>query len=190
MEEIKLKDLDLTCFHEVLDNNLNIYLVPMKSRNRYTCFYGTHFGSNNISFKPSGSTEYETVPCGIAHFLEHKMFESESGEKPFDFFTKTGADFNAFTDYDRTVYYCAGDKHFSKNLCFLLDYVNEPYFTDENVNKEVGIISEEINMYKDDVDSVFWNGINESLFKVHPQKNDVAGEIEDIKKITKEDLYL
>ncbi len=189
MKEVKLKGLDQTCYLSTLKNNLDIILVPYENKKNYFITYATRYGSDTNSFVPYNSKKEITVPNGIAHFLEHKCFEQEDGIDPFAFFSESGTGANASTSFDSTQYICYGTKEFNKNLRFLLKYVNEPYFTDENVLKEKGIIKEEIKMYEDIPESVLENKIRENLYHVHPHRIDIAGKCSDIDKITKEDLY-
>ena len=188
MKEINLKGLDMTCYHETMENGLEVYLLPYKNRNNYFISYATRFGSDIVSFKEKDSKEY-TPPLGIAHFLEHKMFEQESGEDPFSFFSKSGTDSNASTSFDNTQYICYGTKEFERNLEYLMNFVNSPYYTDSNVKKEKGIIAEEIKMYEDMPDFKLEMKTRECIYENHPRRIDIAGTIEEINKITKEDLY-
>ena len=188
--EIKLEELDITLYKEELDNGLNVYLVPMENKKNYYINYATRYGSEISEFIPVGEKEYVRVPDGVAHFLEHKMFEQEDGEDPFTFFSMSGTDSNAATSYDSTQYICLGNKNFYDNLKYLLHFVNSPYYTDQNVNKEKGIIAEELNMYSDIPEYQLELRLRENLYKNNPRRIDIGGSIESINKITKEDLYL
>ncbi len=190
MKKISLKGLDQDVYLETLKNNLNIIMVPYTNKKNYFITYATRYGSNINAFVPVGSKKGITVPNGIAHFLEHKMFEQADGVDPFTFFAESGTGANASTSYTSTQYICYGTKEFAKNLDFLLKFVNEPYFTDENVLKEKGIIKEEIKMYDDIPESVLENKLKENLYHIDPHRIDIAGSCSDIDKITKEDLYL
>ena len=190
MKKISLKGLDQDVYLETLQNNLNIIMVPYTNKKNYFITYATRYGSNINAFVPVGSKKGITVPNGIAHFLEHKMFEQADGVDPFTFFAESGTGANASTSYTSTQYICYGTKEFAKNLDFLLKFVNEPYFTDENVLKEKGIIKEEIKMYDDIPESVLENKLKENLYHIDPHRIDIAGSCSDIDKITKEDLYL
>ena len=190
---MKSKDfigLDLKYYKEVLDNGLEVYLVPMTDKKNYYITYATRFGSDNTSFVPVGKSDEVIVPDGIAHFLEHKMFEQEDGEDPFTFFSNSGTDSNAMTDFDSTQYICYGTKNFSENLEFLLKFVNSPYYTDQNVEKEKGIIAEELKMYNDIPDYRLEMKLRECIYDVCPRKVDIGGTVKSIQDITKEDLYL
>ena len=142
MKEISLKGLDLSSYVETLDNGLEVIYVPMDDKKNYFVSYATRYGSETTTFTPAGEKKEIKVPDGIAHFLEHKMFEQEDGVDPFSYFSESGTGANASTSFDNTQYIFYGTKNFEDNLRFLLKYVNEPYYTDENVEKEKGIIAE------------------------------------------------
>lgn len=164
-------------------------MIPYKNKSNYTMHYLTKYGSIQTTFTPYGKKEKITVPDGIAHFLEHKMFEQEDGIDPFTFAAKTGTYSNASTNFQCTQYFFDGNKAFRENLDYLLNFVGSPYFTDENVEKEKGIIAEEIKQYDDEVDWVFEEEMKKALFKYDNHRVDIAGTVESINKITKEDLY-
>lgn len=187
MKKTEMKQLDTSFYTEELENGLKIFMLPYKDKENYFISYATHFGSDILEFE----VENEKIkpPLGIAHFLEHKMFEQEDGTDPFSFFSSSGTDSNASTSFDNTQYICFGTKDFSKNLKYLLDFVNSPFFTDENVKKEKGIIAEEIKMYDDMPDMQLERRIRECIYNNSPRRLDIAGSIEEINKITKEDLY-
>ena len=189
MKKTSLKGLDLDIYTEKLDNGLEVVLVPYEDKKNYFMTYTTRFGSTTTKFKPVGSKRMISVPTGVAHFLEHKMFEQEDGVDPFTFFSKSGTGANASTSFDSTQYICYGTKNFEENLDYLLDYVNSPYFTAENVEKEKGIIIEELKMYLDIPDYRLENKLRESIYKTHPRRIDIGGTISDVESITKEDLY-
>jgi len=188
MEKIPLEGLDATLYTETFENGFSIYMVPLKDKKNYSLTYATRYGSDIIEFDTKEGKRRK-VPTGIAHFLEHKMFEQEDGKDPFTFYGESGTDANAATDHSYTKYICSGTKNFKENFRFLLQYVNAPYFTDENVEKEKGIIEEELNMYLDIPEFVLEVKIRENLYKKHPRRIDVGGSVKDIKTITKEDLY-
>lgn len=188
MNEIKLKGLEQSVYTETLNNGLEIYLVPYENKKNYFISYATKFGSDVIEFTEANKKTFKP-PLGIAHFLEHKMFETDDGVDPFTFFSESGTDSNASTSFDHTQYICSGTKKFRENLRYLLKFVNSPYFTDENVNKEKGIIAEEINMYQDIPDYKLEMKIREAVYTNSPRSIDIAGTVEEINKITKEDLY-
>ncbi len=170
-------------------SGLRVYLFPKKGFSKYYAIYGTEYGSINRTFMVPGDTEMTTVPDGIAHYLEHKLFEEENGGNAFDRFALTGASSNAFTSFDLTAYLFSCTDKFYENLDILLDFVNHPYFTDENVAKEQGIIGQEIKMYDDEPEwRVFFNSLT-AMFHENPVKIDIAGTVESIAKITPNVLY-
>lgn len=187
MKKINLVGLDKVLYEEKLENGLEIYLLPYEDKKNYYIAYATKYGSDVQTFTVDGK-EY-TTPLGIAHYLEHKMFEEPSGEDPFTFFSQSGADANAATSYDNTQYICIGTKKFKENLRKIIQFVNNPYFTKENVEKEREIITEELNMYNDLPDYALEMRLRENLYKYNPRKYDIGGTIDEINKITEHDLY-
>lgn len=190
MKKINLKGLDLSAYTETLSNGLEVIFVPFEKKSNYFISYATRFGSEITSFTPAGEKKAHKVPDGIAHFLEHKMFEQESGEDPFAYFSKSGTGSNASTSYDSTQYICYGTKNFLDNLRYLIQFVDAPYYTDENVEKEKGIIAEELKMYADLPDVQLETKLRENIYHVHPRRIDIGGTVDEVYKITKEDLYL
>lgn len=190
MKKNKLTGLDLDYFYEKLKNGLEVIYIPYKDKKNYFISYATKFGSETTKFIPINSKKEVKVPDGIAHFLEHKMFEMEDGINPFTYFSESGTGSNASTSFRSTQYICYGTKKFNENLKYLIKFVNSPYYTDENVAKEKGIIIEELKMYDDIPDFKLDNILRENLFHVHPRRIDIGGTIEEVNKITKEDLYL
>ncbi len=173
----------------VHQSGLRVYLFPKKGFSKYYAIYGTEYGSVDRVFKVPGDKDMTTVPDGIAHYLEHKLFEEEDGGNAFDRFSVTGASSNAFTSFDMTAYLFSCTNSFYENLDILLDFVNHPWFTKENVEKEQGIIGQEIKMYDDDPEwRVFFNTLT-ALFHNNPVKIDIAGTVESISHITPEILY-
>ena len=189
MRKNNIKGLDITYYTETLENGFNIILVPMLDKKNYFITYATKFGSDITKFTPNDSKEEIKVPDGIAHFLEHKMFEQEDGQDPFTFYSKSGTGSNASTSYDNTQYICYGTKNFNENLRYLLEFVGSPYYTDENVEKEKGIIAEELNMYNDIPDYQLEMKLRENVYQVSPRRVDIGGTVDTIKEITKENLY-
>jgi len=190
MKKINLKGLDLVAYTETLSNGLDVIFVPFEKKANYFISYATRFGADVTSFTPGDEKKVCKVPDGIAHFLEHKMFEQESGEDPFAYFSNSGTGSNASTTYNSTQYICYGTKNFLDNLRYLIQFVNAPYYTDQNVEKEKGIIAEELKMYADLPDFQLENRLREAIYHVHPRRIDIGGTVEEINKITKEDLYL
>ncbi len=150
--------------------------------------FSTNYGSIDNEFIPYGEKEKVKVPDGIAHFLEHKLFEKEDGDV-FQLFGKQGASANAFTSFTKTSYLFSTTDQVEKNLTTLIDFVQAPYFTEETVNKEKGIIGQEIQMYEDDPNWRMFFGILNNLYPTHPLHIDIAGTVESIDKITAQDLY-
>ncbi len=189
MNKFELTGTDTFVYHDVLPNGLNVYLIPYDNKNNYFMSYFTKFGSINLTFQNETDKKMITVPKGIAHFLEHKMFEQEDGNVPFEFYSKSGTGCNASTGFKATRYIVYGTNNLKENLKYLLKYLNSPYFTDENVEKEKGIIAEEIKMYDDNPEWILTEEVEKATFKVHPIRDDIAGYVDTIKDITKEDLY-
>ncbi|MEE8141656.1 MAG: pitrilysin family protein [Planctomycetota bacterium] len=153
---------------------------------RYACF-ATHFGSIDNSFQRAGDPRID-VPDGLAHFLEHKLFEGED-RNAFDKFSQNGASSNAYTSFEVTNYLFSCSRDFFANLRILIDFVQSPYFTDENVEKEKGIIGQEIRMYEDSPGWRAFFNLLEALYSAHPIRKDIAGSVESISHITKKMLY-
>lgn len=188
MKKFEFAGLDQYYYKETLENGLTVYFVPYKNKNNYSMHYVTKYGSVDTTFVPIGETEEITVPDGIAHFLEHKMFEMEDGVDPFTFATKSGTDCNAATYTRYTRYLFNGNKAFKENLDYLLTYVHTPYFTEENIEREKGIIVEELLQYQDLVESKLDNTIKEGLLVYDPLRVDIGGTPESVRSITKEQL--
>ena len=189
MNKIILEGLDETVYHEKLDNGLNIYVLRKKDYNTFSCYFITNFGALVDNFIPIGEKEYHKFPKGIAHFLEHKMFEEESGINVLEKFSSMQGACNAFTNYEYTAYYVNGVDNLKENLSFLLDYVQNPYFTDENVEKEKGIINQERLMTLDNPYRTFNMRILKNIFNNYEYGKSIVGEKDEIYSITKEDLY-
>lgn len=189
MNKITLNNLDIDIYHEYLDNGLNVYVIPKNDVNNIYATFTTNYGSNEVEFIPLGEKKMVKVPLGIAHFLEHKMFEQEDGKDPFAFFGERGSDANANTNNFKTTYLFSGPEFFEDNMNYLLDYVQSPYFTDENVEKEKGIIEQEIKMYQDDPYTMMYERLLKNSLINNPMKDPIIGTIESVKSITKEELY-
>lgn len=187
MEKIFFEQLAETVYSEQLTNGLRVFVLSKKDYQKTYATFTTRYGSIDRSFKIDG--QLFNVPDGIAHFLEHKMFEEEDGDI-FNRFAMQGAQVNAFTSFDRTTYLFSSTQNVKENLNTLLDFVQHPYFTDENVEKEKGIIAQEIRMYDDNPDWRLYFGLIQSLYSNHPIHIDIAGSVESIYQITKEQLDL
>jgi|LSQX01.3.fsa_nt_gb predicted Zn-dependent peptidase len=167
---------------------LGLYVLPKPGYQKKYAVFATHFGSIDNKFQIEGSGEMIAVPDGVAHFLEHKLFEDERGNV-FDRFAALGASSNAYTSFTHTAYLFSCTEYFAENLELMLDFVQEPYFTAETVRNEQGIIRQEIRMYEDNPQwRVFFN-LLEALYTEHPVRNDIAGTWESIAQITPELLY-
>lgn len=176
-------------FYTKHKSGLDIYIIPKKNYSKSYAIFGTRYGSVDSEFVVPGETEMTSVPDGIAHYLEHKMFDQPDGSNVFDKFSKYGGNANAFTSFNMTAYLFSATANFKENLETLLDYVQSPYFTEESVQKEQGIIGQEIRMYDDNGGwKLFFNLIN-CLYKEHPVKKEIAGTIESISHITADYLY-
>lgn len=189
MNKITLNNLDIDIYHEYLDNGLNVYVIPKNDVNNIYATFTTNYGSNEVEFVPLGEKKMVKVPLGIAHFLEHKMFEQEDGKDPFAFFGERGSDANANTNNFKTTYLFSGPEFFEDNMNYLLDYVQSPYFTDENVEKEKGIIEQEIKMYQDDPYTMMYEKLLKNSLINNPMKDPIIGTIKSVRSITKEELY-
>lgn len=186
IENSKVKE---KLYIEKLENGLTIMIVPKKGIQKKYVIWGTNYGSNDSKFIVPGEKEPTEVPKGVAHFLEHKMFEQESGINSLDTLTALGVEANAYTTNDHTAYLFECTDNFYEGLDELMDYVQHPYFTDENVEKEKGIISQEIKMYDDEPNWRLYMNAMDCMYKNNPIKIDIAGSVESISKITPEVLY-
>ena len=174
---------------EKLENGLTVMVIPKKGMKKKYMIWGTNYGSNENVFIVPGENEKTEVPNGVAHFLEHKLFEQENGTNSLDTLTALGVDANAFTTNDMTAYLFGCTDNFYPAMDELMNYVQNPYFTDENVEKEKGIIGQEIMMYDDSPDWKVYLNTMQILYHHHPVKIDVVGTIDSISKIDKEILY-
>ncbi|MGG7618919.1 EF-P 5-aminopentanol modification-associated protein YfmH [Bacillus coreaensis] len=188
MEKISFDQLQEELYHEKLENGLEVYILPKKGFNKTYATFTTKYGSIDNHFVPAGKKELVKVPDGIAHFLEHKLFEKEDGDV-FQQFSRQGASANAFTSFTRTAYLFSSTSDVEKNLETLIDFVQYPYFSEKTVEKEKGIIGQEIDMYDDNPDWRLYFGAIQNLFENHPVKIDIAGTKESIAEITKDMLY-
>lgn len=169
-------------------SGLTLLLYPMEGFSGAYALFATKYGSVDTSFKTENDVDYTKVPEGIAHFLEHKLFENEDGDA-FSLYAKTGASANAFTSFDRTAYLFSCTENFDASIDILLDFVTRPYFSAKTVEKEQGIIGQEIKMYDDNADwRVFFNLLG-ALYHNNPVRQDIAGTVESIAKIDADLLY-
>ena len=178
-----------TLYKEKLPNGLTVMIIPKKNIQKKYIIWGTHYGSNDNKFIVPDENEPIEVPKGVAHFLEHKMFEQENGVNSLDKLTSIGVSANAYTTNDHTAYLYECTDNFYEALDEFMDYVQHPYFTDQNVEKEKGIIGQEIRMYDDYPEwRVYLNAL-EAMYHTNPVKLDVTGTIETISHIDKDILY-
>lgn len=177
-----------SCIHVKHSSGLDIYICEMPGFSSVEALFGTKYGSINTMFKMRDDKEYTVVPEGIAHFLEHKLFENEDCDV-FELYAATGANGNAYTSFDKTCYLFNCTKNYEASLKILLDFVQKPYFTQATVDKEQGIIGQEIKMTNDNPEwRVFFNMLR-CMYHKHPVKIDIAGTVESIAQINAELLY-
>ena len=174
---------------EKLENGLTVLIIPKKGIRKKYAMWATHYGSIDNKFVVPGEENVTEVPDGIAHFLEHKMFEQKNGTNSLDVLTALGVNANAYTTNNYTTYLFEATDNFYLALDELMDYVQNPYFTDENVEKEKGIIAQEIKMYDDYPDWVVYMNALKNMYKNNPVRIDIAGDVDSIYKIDKEVLY-
>lgn len=186
IESLKIKE---KLYIEKLENGLTVMIIPKKGIQKKYVIWGTNYGSNDSKFIVPGEIKVTEVPNGVAHFLEHKMFEQENGVNSLDRLSALGVDANAYTTNDHTAYLFECTDKFYEALDELMDYVQHPYFTDENVEKEKGIIGQEIMMYDDYPDWKVYLNLLEAMYHEHPIKLDITGTVETISHIDKEILY-
>ncbi|TKI55031.1 insulinase family protein [Brevibacillus antibioticus] len=187
MQTTVFEQVNETVYHETLQNGLQVYLVPKQGFSKTYAVFTTRYGSIDSHFRTRSGEEIN-VPDGIAHFLEHKMFEKKDRDVMHEF-SKNGASCNAFTSFNRTAYLFSCTDKLDDNLNLLLDYVQDPYFTDASVEKEKGIIGQEITMYDDNPDWKVYMNLLKAMYQKYPINIEIAGTIETISHITKEYLY-
>jgi predicted Zn-dependent peptidase len=171
-----------------MDPGLEVFVLPKKGYVKKYATFATNFGSVDSHFVVEGEGRELTVPDGVAHFLEHKLFEDEEGNV-FDRFAALGAASNAFTNFNNTAYLFSSTENFEKCLEILLDFVQTPYFTRESVEKEKGIIEQEIRMYEDNPQWRIFFNLLAALYRKHPVRIDIAGTVDSIRQIDKDVLY-
>ena len=188
MNRIEYKELDEVLYTDKLENGLTVLVLPRKGFTKKLAYFMTDYGSVHTRFSLDG-VEY-TAPAGVAHYLEHKLFDMPGGRDVSAEFAQMGAMTNAFTSYDITAYYFSCTDHFDECLKLLLEFVSTPYFTEESVRKEQGIIDQEIGMNADAPDSVVFENMVRELYRVHPVRVPILGTSETIREITPEVLHL
>lgn len=186
MKAIEYEKLGETLWHGVLENGLNIYVLPKKGFNKKYAFFAANYGGCDRRFQVNG--QWTDTPAGIAHYLEHKMFDMPYGSA-MNRLTENGASPNAFTSNGITGYLFSCTDGFETNLHTLLEYVSTPYFTDESVAKEQGIIGQEIRMGEDNPSRAVLNNLLKALYSEHPVREQIAGTLESIAQINAETLY-
>lgn len=188
MKKIAINNFEEKLYYEKLNNGFEIYLVPLKNKSTYRMSMGIKYGNCYTDFRID-SKKYH-VPAGVAHFLEHKLFERSDGSNPFNYYAESGTSVNACTSIMYTNYYCVGNNNFKENLTYLLNWITNIYITKENVQKEKGIILEEERMYEDNPNRVINERARYNTFVSDPYGKKVVGELIDIRNITCEDLKL
>ena len=188
MNRLEFPELDEVLYCEKLENGLTVLVLPRKGFSKRLAYFMTDYGSIHTRFSLDGQ-EY-TAPAGVAHYLEHKLFDMPGGRDVSAEFAQLGAMTNAFTSYDMTAYYFSCTDHFDQCLKLLLEFVSTPYFTQESVEKERGIIDQEIGMNADSPDSVVFENMVKNLYHVHPIRVPILGTSETIREITPEVLNL
>lgn len=187
MNNLYYKELDEILYSGVLPNGLTVLVVPRKGFTKKLAYFVTDYGSIHTDFTLDGK-EYH-APAGVAHYLEHKMFDLPGDRDVSAEFAAMGAMTNAFTSYDMTAYYFSCTEHFEDCLRLLLEFVSTPYFTEESVEKERGIIDQEIGMNEDTPDSVVFENLMKNLYETHPIRVPILGTSQTIRKITDQVLY-
>lgn len=186
MKSTRYPRINETLLHETLPNGLHVYVIPKKGYQQSYAFFATNYGSIDLRFRLGGS--WQDTPAGVAHFLEHKMFDTKDGNALQEL-SKNGASPNAFTSFQMTAYHFECTSKFEENLRILLGFVSEPYFTEESVRKEQGIIGQEIRMYEDSPDWRAYENLFTCLYENHPVRINIAGTVESIAQITDKTLY-
>ena len=186
IESSKIKEKE---YIEKLDNGMTVIIIPKPNLDKKYVIWGTHFGSIDNRFIMPSTKEEVFIPDGVAHFLEHKLFEQPDGTNSLDTLMALGLDANAYTTNDHTAYLFECTNNFYEGLDELMDYVQHPYFTDENVEKEKGIIGQEIKMYDDEPGWRLYMNAMDCMYKNNPIKIDIAGSVESISEITPDVLY-
>ena len=188
MKPVYYPALDETVWRERLENGLTVMVVPRPGFSRRMAYFVTDYGSIHTDFAFEGRDH--TVPAGVAHYLEHKLFDMPGGRDVSAEFAALGANTNAFTSYDMTAYYFSCTENFTDCLRLLLEFVSTPYFTEESVEKERGIIDQEIGMYADDPGGQVFERLMQSAYHTHPIRVPILGTPETIRAITPEVLTL
>ena len=187
MTRIDYPELDETLYSQVLPNGLTVCVVPRKGFTKRLAYFVTDYGSVHTEYVLDGKKT--SAPAGVAHYLEHKMFDLPGDRDVSAEFAAMGASTNAFTSYDMTAYYFSCTENFEDCLKLLLEFVSTPYFTEESVEKERGIIDQEIGMNEDAPDSVVFDNLMQAMYETHPVRVPILGTGDTIREITPEVLY-
>ena len=188
IDKIEYKKADETLYRYEHKSGLTAFVIPKKGYSKRYATFSTHYGSINNEFIIPGEKNITRVPDGVAHFLEHKLFEQKDGSV-MDKFAALGSSPNAYTGFSQTVYLFSCTDRFDENFKLLLDFVQNPYITEESVEKEKGIIGQEIMMYQDDPGWRSFFNLLRSFYKINPVSIDIAGTVESISKIDRDVLY-
>lgn len=189
MKKISNELLNEDYYYLKLKNGLTVYLIHRPKFNRCYGLYMTLFGSCDQEFVPVNETKFVKVPAGVAHFLEHKTFELENDGDATELFAEFGGEVNAYTTYDKTVYMFTGTSNILEQIKILLNFVDHPHFTVSNIEKERGIIEQEVMMYSDKPGTVLYNSLLSNMYEKNYVKDDIGGSIESIKEIDIDTLY-
>ena len=189
MQIIENKKIKEKMYTEKLDNGLNVMIIPKKGEQKKYAIWGVNFGSVDNKFIIGDDEKVTEIPDGIAHYLEHKMFEQRSGINSLDTLSSLGVDANAFTTNNFTAYLYECTDNFYEALDELMDYVQNPYYTAENVEKERGIIEQEISMYDDEPEWQLYMNAMKCMYHKNPVRIDIAGTKDTIAKINEKTLY-
>ena len=187
MKKTEYRSIGETLYSGELENGLKIFVIPKKGFNSFYAVFGTHYGGSMRRFEINGETI--DTPAGVAHFLEHKMFDMPDGSNALNSLSESGADANAFTSTDMTCYHFSCTERFEENLRKLLTFVSTPYYTEETVQKEQGIIGQEIQMGDDSPGRQIYYDLLSLLYEHHPIRDAVVGTKESIAEITAKTLY-
>lgn len=188
MDKRYYEGVNETVYHEITKNGLNVYIIKKEGFTSKSAYFATRFGSFNTGDTLLKDNKEVNVIGGLAHFLEHRVFDYKDGNI-IDLFYKLGADVNAYTSYDRTVYYFNTTQNFNECLTLLLDFPTSFTMTSEKVENEKDIIVNELLMYKDDPNDKLFKGLMNAMYKEHPIRFDVGGEVEEVRATTRELLY-
>lgn len=189
MKIIENKKIQEQYYMEVLENGLTVFLMPKTDFYKTYAIFATKYGSRDTEFIPRGKTEFIKTPEGIAHFLEHKLFEQEDGTDASNIFASFGADVNAFTTNSQTAYLFSTTSDVESCIELLLDFVQTPHFTTDGIKKEQGIIEQELLMYLDQPQNIQYYGILKALYKENSIRNEIGGTVDSIKEIDEDLLY-